>query len=103
MAIFYLLPSRPFLGQHFGAYLRTLFPGLDWGDAAWPQLADVLTTATQLQEGVYVVHREELPDSEDVPRALADGFGAEPGDEVVEVRAGIRPGEWIVQRSQLAA
>jgi hypothetical protein len=103
MAIFYLLPPRPFLGQHFAGYLRTLFPGLEWAGTTWTDLADTLAVAARLHEGVYVVYREELPDSEDVERALADGFGAEPGDEVVEVRAGARPGELAVHRWQLAA
>jgi hypothetical protein len=33
-----------------------------------------------------VIYREELPDGSETSRALSDLFGAEPGDEVVEVR-----------------
>lgn len=103
MALFYLLPPRPFLGACFARYLQALFPGLEWGGATWSELADTLATAARMHDGVYVVYREELPDGEDVDRALADGFGAEPGDELVEVRAGSRPGELRVHRRRLAA
>jgi hypothetical protein len=103
MAVFYLLPPRPLLGQHFAGYLRALFPGLEWADPTWTELADTVASAARLHDGVYVVCREELPEGEDVERALADGYGAEPGDEVVEVSAGARPGELGVRRWRLAA
>jgi hypothetical protein len=103
MSVFYLLPPRPFLGQCFARFLQALFPGLEWGDATWSELADTLATTTRAHGGVYVVYREELPDGEDVGRALTDGFGAEPGDEVVEVRAGSRAGELAVRRWRVAA
>ena len=101
MATFYLLPPRHFLGRCFAGYLQTVFPGLQWTSPTWPDLADTLATATAEHEDVYVVYREELPDGEGVERALADGFGAEAGDEVVEVRAGARPGELSVRRWRL--
>jgi hypothetical protein len=40
------------------------------------------------QPAVYLIHREELPEGEDATAALRDSFGAENGDDVVEVRAG---------------
>jgi len=52
---------------------------------------------------VHVVYREELPDGEDAGRALADGFGAEPGDDVIELRVADRPGELAVRRWRVAA
>jgi hypothetical protein len=88
MATFYLLPPRPLLGEQLGGFLAGLFPGLDWGAALRSGLVESLGEAAARHEGVYVVFREELPDGEDLARALIDGFGAEAGDEVVEVRAG---------------
>jgi hypothetical protein len=85
MSTFYLLPPRSSLGAHFADYLRTIFPGLDWSQRAWPELAEALAGTASQQPDVYVVYREELPDEENLGRALADGFGAEPGDEIVEV------------------
>ena len=101
MATFYLLPPRHFLGRCFAGYLQTVFPGLEWTGPSWSNLADTLATTTEAHADVYVVYREELPDGEEVGRALADGFGAETGDEVVEVRAGARPGDLSVRRWRL--
>jgi hypothetical protein len=42
------------------------------------------------------VFREELPDGTTPADALRDGFGAEPGDEVVEVRVGGVVRHWRV-------
>lgn len=100
MSLFFVLPPRPLLGEHFAAYLRSLFPGLDWDARARSDLAEALAAAISRPD-VYVVFREELPDGESTHRALADGFGAEAGDEVIEVRAGSRPGELVARRSLL--
>ena len=66
-------------------------------------LAEGLAAAATAHPDVYVVYREELPDGEDPARALADGFGAEPGDEVIELRAADRPGELAVRRWHVGA
>ncbi len=98
MAIFYLLPPRPFLGERFAGFLQAFFPGLDWDGAARAQLADIFGAAIAGRPDVYVVYREDLPAGETPARALVDGFGAEAGDEVVEVRPGARPGEMVARR-----
>jgi hypothetical protein len=101
MATFYLLPPRQLLGQRLADYLHTLCPGLPWTNTVWTDLADLLRSAIARHPDVYVVHREELPPGEDPARALLDGFGAERGDEVIEVRPGLRPGEMITLRWSL--
>jgi hypothetical protein len=98
VSTFYLLPPRPYLGEHFAAYLQEVFPGLTWDSDVWANLADGLAAAATARPGVYVVHREELPDGEDPTQALADGFGAEAGDEVIELRAADRPGRLAARR-----
>jgi hypothetical protein len=85
MSTFYLLPPRPQLGLRFATFLQTWFPGLDWPSGAWPELAETVGAAAGKHADVYIVFREDLPEGEDPSRALADGFGAEAGDEVVEV------------------
>jgi hypothetical protein len=45
-----------------------------------------------------VIYREDLPREETAAQALVNGFGAEAGDEVVEVRPGGRPGEITTRR-----
>jgi hypothetical protein len=100
---FYVLPPRLYLGQCFARYLEGLFPGLKWEPDLWMNLAEGLTSAAACQPGVYLVHREELPEGEDPAQALRDGFGAEPGDEIIELRTAGRPGEWAIQHSRVGA
>jgi hypothetical protein len=101
MSTFYLLPPRPLLGERFAGFLQTLLPGVDWDNRGRLGLAEAITEAVRDHTDVFVVHREDLPEGELPARALVDGFGAEAGDEVVEVRPGPRPGEltsrrWVV-------
>jgi hypothetical protein len=102
MSTFYVLPPKSFLGACFAGYLKPLFPGLPWTDAACADLAGALAAAVCRQPDIYVVYREELPEGESTARALADGFGAEPDDEVVEIAAGNRLGELTARRWRLA-
>jgi hypothetical protein len=102
MSIFYLMPPRPFVGDRIAAFLQTFFPGLDWDSSERTGLAEVLGDRAGRPD-VFVVYRDDLPHEESPARALVDGFGAEPGDEVVEVRPGPRPGEVVTNRWRIAA
>ena len=99
MATFYLLPSRLALGQLFGEFLSEVFPGLNWQRAAWPDLAETVGAAGASHPGVYVVFREDLADEHDPEAALARDFGAEPGDEIIEVRCA----DLAIRRRQIGA
>ena len=102
MSIFYLMPPRPFLGDRFASFLQTYFPGLDWDSGERRLLADVLGD-TAGRDGVYVVYRDDLSAEESTSQALVNGFGAEAGDEVVEVRPGGVAGELFTRRWRIAA
>jgi hypothetical protein len=102
MSTFYLLPPRPVLGERLAGLLHDLFPGLDWDTTARANLAEALAAAATGRNGVFVAYREDLPEGEPAARALADGYGAEAGDEVVEVRPGPKPGELTARRWRLA-
>jgi hypothetical protein len=95
MATFYLLPPRACLEQSLGELLGRLLPGLPLPADAWDVIAERL-----MQSGwpadVYLVPRDDLPESEPIADALAAAFGAEPGDRVVEVGAGRPPRVWEV-------
>lgn len=97
MSVFYLMPPRPFLGDRFADFLQALFPGLTWDCSARMNLTELLGVAAE-RDGIFVIYREDLPDGEAAAQALLDGFGAESGDEVVEVRPGGRPGEITTRR-----
>jgi hypothetical protein len=103
MSRFYLLPPRPDLGERFAAFLRLLFPGLDWDRGMRLNLADALGEAAGCHAGVIIVYRDDLPAGEPVMRALVDGFGAEPGDEVIEIRPEARGGEIVSRRFHIDA
>jgi hypothetical protein len=85
MSTFYVLPSRTLLGQRFADFLETVFPGLDWQRPQWRDLAESLGASLPPQSDVYVVYREDLADNAILDEVLVRDFGADPGDEVVEV------------------
>jgi hypothetical protein len=103
VSVFYVLPPRPLMGEHFAGYLHSLFPGLRWGETERLNLADALAAAATCHPNVYVVFREELPNGDTTRQALLDGFGAEAGDEVIEVRPGGSSGELVARRWQIRA
>ena len=94
MATFYLLPPRACLEQSLGELLGRLLPGLPAPSDAWDALTARL--AESWPADVYHVPRDDLPDGEPVAEALASAFGAEPGDQVVEVGAGRAARVWEV-------
>ena len=91
MAPFYLLPPRACLDDALAAFLGKLLPGLPVPADAWDRLAERVAPP-----GVYLVSRDDLPDTTSLPAALADGFGAEPGDRVVEVALGGASRGWVL-------
>ncbi len=106
MSIFYVLPPRSMVGDSFARFLQDFFPGLDWTAAERTELADRLVELLAERPDVYLVHREELPTGTALAWVLSEAYGAEPGDEVVEVRpvhgAGFRP-EVAVRRWSMPA
>ncbi len=55
-------------------------------------LADAIQLVAAQRPDMFLIFREDLPDADDPAQALRDGFGAEPGDEVFELRM-TGPGE----------
>jgi hypothetical protein len=103
MSRFYLLPPRPDLGERFASFLRVVFPGLDWDAAMRLNLADALGAAAGCHDHVVVVYRDDLPAGEPLTRALVDGFGAELGDEVIEIRPAGRGADLASRRFPIDA
>jgi hypothetical protein len=101
MATFYLLPSRPFLGQRLSEFLENLFPGMAFLSDDWPDLAERLALA-YAHTGVYVVFREDLSHDDDLEETLKQDLGAEGGDEVYEVRMGWQENDLIIHRWNVA-
>jgi hypothetical protein len=102
MSTFYVLPPRPTLGQHFGRFLTSMFPGLTWESAVWRDLAEALGAAAQGYPDVFVVYREDLPPEGDTAATLTGSFGAEPGDEVIELQPEGADGAMSARRWRVA-
>jgi hypothetical protein len=60
-----------------------------------------MTSTAAGHPDVYVVYREDLAEGETAEMALRNGFGAEAGDEVVEVRPSGRADELTARRWQI--
>jgi len=99
MSTFYLLPSRSSLEEYLVEALKPLLPCVVNQPSP---LIEILESTVLLHPDVFVVYREELPEVEDVDHALQDTFGAEPGDEVVEVRPGKTRRDWTNRRWRVA-
>lgn len=91
MSTFFVLPTRKTVGQQFAGYLARLFPGLDWSQIPILDLAELLIEIAELHPDAYLVPREDLPAGEDLATALADGYGAEPGDIIIELNESFQP------------
>ena len=85
MATFVVLPPRELIEHAAQEFAARLLPGV----APPAGLADALLGAiTGGLAGMFVLHREDLPDvreSADVVAVLCEAFGAGPGDRVIEV------------------
>jgi hypothetical protein len=104
MATFYLLAARAVLGDHLADLLGALMPGVEWTVQVRRRMAELLLESLELSDEVFLVFRDELPRGTPVESALVEGYGAEPGDEVVEVRSGHPTRRWrISQAPNLAA
>jgi hypothetical protein len=98
MATFYVLPSRPQLGQRFAELLGGLFPSTAWPREDWLDLAEALGAAATSQPDVFVVFAEDLPADRELGPSLIERFGAEAGDDVVEIRLGRNLADVAVER-----
>ena len=94
MATFYLLPPRACLEDAVSEVFGKLLPGLPLPADAWDALTQHLTALAGWPD-TFLVPRDELPDG-DPAAALADDYGAELGDRVVEVSLARPPRVWPI-------
>ncbi|MCZ2342698.1 MAG: hypothetical protein LC104_13050 [Bacteroidales bacterium] len=81
MSTFYILPPRECLEQTVASFLDRLVPGLPAPEGLCERILNFLSD----QPDLFVVHREDLAGFTELADELAEGFGAEPQDRVVEV------------------
>ncbi len=82
MATFYVLPSRPLLGERIAHAIRSC-SGPDCSSALWPELAEVVRDVLQRHPGSFMVFQDDLPLGEDPALAIRETFGAEDSDEII--------------------
>jgi hypothetical protein len=85
VSTFYLLPPRSLLADHLIDCLAAFLPGVEFDCADRCRLFSDLIESIGIGN-LFVVYREDLRAGAAVEAALVDGYGAEQGDEVVEVR-----------------
>jgi hypothetical protein len=103
MAVFYVLPPRPVLGECLARMLRPFVPGVTISQDTCADLVGSLVNGSPEADESYIVHREDLPDGTDMNESLRGGFGAESGDRAVLVSIGPKPEEPRVRVWQLEA
>lgn len=86
MATFYLLPPRPVVSQALAQFLNDWLPGLPSLDHHADRLTEALHAIALQDPDVHLIFREDLPENEEPANALRDGFGAEPDDQIIELR-----------------
>ena len=104
MATFYLLPPRSILETAFGDILARLLPGLPLPLESWETITDRIGSAAGWPDDVFLVPRDDLPPGESVGESLAAAFGAEPGDNVVEVSLARPPAlsrRWVLSATDI--
>ena len=101
MSTFYLLPPRECLEQAVGDLFVKLLPGLPLPVDAWDALAGHLAAVAGWGGDVFLVPRDELPEGEP-SAALAECFGADPGDRVVEVSLARPARSWVVTQPDVS-
>jgi len=103
MATFYVLPPREPLEQLVSDFVDQILPGRPVPNGLAEQLLEMILAASEH----YIVHREDLPGTRNVAEDLALGFGAEPGDEVIEYGLAIGNGRarmrhWVIPSGSLS-
>jgi hypothetical protein len=82
VSTFYVLPPRECLEQNASEFVARVLPGVPAPATLWEDLLGHLVAGSP---DTFFIHREDLPAEGDAADHLAVGFGAEPGDTVVEV------------------
>jgi hypothetical protein len=87
MATFYVLPPRVCLEEQLAALFGKLLPGLPIPIDSWDAVVERLAECARWPSNAYFIPRDEIPYGQSVNETLAESFGAEPGDRVIEVSA----------------
>jgi hypothetical protein len=99
MATFYVLPPRSLVESLLAEQFQKALPGLPINTGDADQLLELLAATLLGRSDTFLVFREDF--DEPAAQALTDGFGAEPGDLIIEMRPGSKPGQFQITRWSL--
>jgi len=85
MARFYVLPPLEHVELALSRFFADWLPGLPLGPAAARRMLEVLVGEPADDSAAFIVHRDHLPGSGNLIADLTQGFGAEDGDEAIEI------------------
>ena len=103
MAVFYILPPRPLFGEYLKRLLQPYLPGLTLDRTSCVELFEAIASASLESNDIFLVHRDDLPDDSSIQSNLIDGYGADPGDKIIQVGIGSSPNEPRITMINLAA
>lgn len=103
MTTFYILPPREHIEHAVAEFLNRLLPGVPAQPKLTRRFPDLIAAAHPRPEELFFIHREDMPGLGDVTEDLTRCFGAEEGDEVVEIgpSSGLNPARvqrWTIDR-----
>ena len=84
--------------QALSQFLNDWLPGVQVGPDAARTLLEAVVGEPNDDSAAFVIHREHLPGSGDLNADLVEGFGADDGDEAVEISWDGRKTEAKTQR-----
>ncbi|MGL6076493.1 MAG: hypothetical protein ACRC8S_20250 [Fimbriiglobus sp.] len=87
MSTFLILPAREVMEHHLAAFVSGWLPGVPLPMDLWQTLVNEAVGLPGEHSTHFVIHRGELPGLGSVVEDLIAGYGAEPGDEILEVTA----------------
>lgn len=85
MATFYVLPARPLFEQMMDRLLAEWLPTVPGPILPAEELTDLVRTHVERKAEIFIVYRDELPEGVDLIDGLRDAFGAENGDDIIEL------------------
>jgi hypothetical protein len=101
MADFILLPPRPVIGEEIARLIRPYLPAVRLTASDCIRFLEIVVEANRGR--AFLVHRDDLPDGEEVATAIRDGFGADTGDRIVQISVSNRVGEPRVRVLEVGA
>jgi hypothetical protein len=88
MSRFIILPPREVIEHHLATFVGGWLPGVPLPVDLWQTLLNAAIGYPTDDSPFYVIHRCELPSSGSIMEDVMELYGAESGDEIIEITPG---------------